>query len=100
MLLLVQVGDVLTSLIHFFLKTIKVMRHFMLSLMLLLLVIFVKPPLTCGFYVMFLFLLLVVQWLQAMMFILLVLPSSLDVPSYDVPFACDFHHVLFAFAFM
>ncbi len=139
MFLLLQASDVLT---HYFLKTIKVVMHFVLlflgnatvssynvffacasqqsncsesmmfvflmlfkllhllvlSLMLLLLVNFVKPP--SGFYVMFMLLLLVVQWLQAMMFILLVLPSSLIVPSYDVILACDFCHVPFAFAFM
>ncbi len=66
--------------------------------MLLLFVIFVMHPLGYGFYVMFLLLVLAVQWFQAMMLLLLVLPSSLVVASYDGLFACDFHHAPLACA--
>jgi hypothetical protein len=65
---------------------------------------------------MFLLLLLVVWWLQTMMFLLLmllgnptvlicdiflfVLLVNLVAISCDVPFACDFCHIPFAFAFI
>ncbi len=114
MLLLLQANHVFT---HFFLKTIKVVMHFVLLLlgnaivsnynasfacasqqsncskaMMFLFLMLFKPP--NGFYVMFMLLLMVVQLFQAMMFILLMLPSSPIVPSYDVLLACDFCHAL------
>jgi len=53
-----------------------------------------------GFCVMFLLLLLAIQWIQAMMLLLLMLPSSSVVPSYDVLLTCDFGHASFTFACM
>ncbi len=72
----------------------------MFSLMLLLLLILVMPFLAHGFYVMNMLLLLAIQWLQTMIFFLLMLPSSSIVPSCDVPLACDFRHACFIFACM
>jgi hypothetical protein len=40
------------------------------------------------FYVMFMLLLVAIQWFQAMMLLLLLLPSSLIALSYDAPFVC------------